>query len=174
MAVGDRLALIRHGTIVQIDTPQQIYSCPATASVAEIIGDPPMNVLLAAPSAGGIAIEGSDAVLPLRDALRIRAGTSIGVRARDLRIVEKPSPSTMRATVTVAEPGTKRSLITATVGRNIIRIAGGANERYRAGEEILIDWDGAHVFLFEGTGRVLIAESEIARQPIERTIGGRP
>ena len=43
MAVGDRLALIIRGRIVQTGTAEAVYARPATARVAEIVGDPPMN-----------------------------------------------------------------------------------------------------------------------------------
>ena len=114
MAVGDRLALIDRGRIVQTGTAEAIYARPATARVAEIVGDPPMNLVPVEPRAGGIEIDGSETVLPLRDDPQIAAGAYVGVRARDLRIVEEPSATTMRATVVVTEPGTKRSLITVT------------------------------------------------------------
>ncbi len=174
MAVGDRLALIVRGRIVQTGTAEAIYARPATARVAEIVGDPPMNLVPVEPRAGGIEIDGSETVLPLRDVPQIAAGAYVGVRARDLRIVEEPAATTMRATVVVTEPGTKRSLITVRIGRNTIRIVGGASETFRTGDEILVDWGGAHVFLFEGAERVLTAESVIARERVEEAIGGKP
>jgi iron(III) transport system ATP-binding protein len=38
LALGDRLAVMRNGTIEQFDTPQQIFDSPATEYVAEFMG----------------------------------------------------------------------------------------------------------------------------------------
>jgi putative spermidine/putrescine transport system ATP-binding protein len=38
MALSDRIALLRHGKIAQIDTPRDIYNRPRTAYVASFIG----------------------------------------------------------------------------------------------------------------------------------------
>jgi ABC-type sugar transport system ATPase subunit len=45
MALGERVAVINRGRIVQIGSPADIYDRPATRFVAQFIGDPPMNIL---------------------------------------------------------------------------------------------------------------------------------
>lgn len=45
MAMSDRIAVMRAGSIQQVGTPEEIYNRPATRFVAEFIGDPPMNFL---------------------------------------------------------------------------------------------------------------------------------
>jgi multiple sugar transport system ATP-binding protein len=45
MAMGDRVAVMDKGRIVQIGTPQQIYCEPIHAFVAGFFGTPPMNLL---------------------------------------------------------------------------------------------------------------------------------
>jgi multiple sugar transport system ATP-binding protein len=47
MTIGDRVALLRDGEIVQIGTPQELYDRPATPFAASFIGSPPMNLLSA-------------------------------------------------------------------------------------------------------------------------------
>ncbi len=37
-AIGDRLAVMKQGTVAQIDTPEQIWTAPADADVASIVG----------------------------------------------------------------------------------------------------------------------------------------
>ena len=44
MAMADRIAVMNHGVVDQIATPQEIYDCPRTMHVA-FIGSPPMNFL---------------------------------------------------------------------------------------------------------------------------------
>jgi multiple sugar transport system ATP-binding protein len=45
MTLGDRIAIMNHGKIVQCDTPQRIYAAPQHRFVAGFIGSPPMNLI---------------------------------------------------------------------------------------------------------------------------------
>ena len=45
MALADRIAVMRHGRIEQIGTPQELYDAPSTTYVAQFIGRPPMNLI---------------------------------------------------------------------------------------------------------------------------------
>lgn len=45
MALGDRVAVLLDGHIVQDDVPENIYDRPAAVPVARLFGDPPMNLL---------------------------------------------------------------------------------------------------------------------------------
>jgi multiple sugar transport system ATP-binding protein len=45
MAMADRIAVMNHGVVEQIGTPQEIYDRPCSMYVADFIGAPPMNLL---------------------------------------------------------------------------------------------------------------------------------
>ena len=45
MTLGDRLAVLRKGTLQQVDTPRVLYERPVNLFVAGFIGSPPMNFL---------------------------------------------------------------------------------------------------------------------------------
>ncbi|MGE5216538.1 MAG: ABC transporter ATP-binding protein, partial [Chloroflexota bacterium] len=45
MGLGDRIAVMRSGTVRQIGTPQEIYDEPADTFVAGFVGSPPMNLV---------------------------------------------------------------------------------------------------------------------------------
>ncbi len=47
MGLGDRIAVLDHGRIHQIGTPEEIYAEPADTFVATFIGSPPMNLVQA-------------------------------------------------------------------------------------------------------------------------------
>ena len=69
MTMGDRVAVMNHGVLQQVDTPQRLYDHPANLFVAGFIGTPPMNLL----EATVVSQNGSPAVaigkqqLPLSD-----------------------------------------------------------------------------------------------------------
>jgi multiple sugar transport system ATP-binding protein len=45
MGLGDRIVVMRKGTIHQVGTPLEIYHWPADTFVATFVGSPPMNLL---------------------------------------------------------------------------------------------------------------------------------
>ncbi|WIM11692.1 ABC transporter ATP-binding protein [Enhydrobacter sp.] len=45
MGMGDRIAVIDHGTLRQLGTPTEIYDRPADEFVATFLGTPPMNLI---------------------------------------------------------------------------------------------------------------------------------
>jgi ABC-type sugar transport system ATPase subunit len=44
MTLGDRIALLKDGSLIQVGTPQEMYDKPATPFAATFIGSPPMNL----------------------------------------------------------------------------------------------------------------------------------
>ncbi len=53
MAMGDRVAVMDAGRVLQCDTPAELYARPATAAVARVFGPLPMNLL---PAADGVVV----------------------------------------------------------------------------------------------------------------------
>jgi len=45
MGLGDRIAVMQHGRVRQIGTPQEVYDEPADTFVAAFLGSPPMNLI---------------------------------------------------------------------------------------------------------------------------------
>ena len=90
MTMGDDIAVMSGGRILQIGTPSEVYDRPATKFVASFIGSPPMNFWEASADQGGRLTTESgpdiDPPLETRDALSDRAGRRvlIGIRPHDL------------------------------------------------------------------------------------------
>jgi multiple sugar transport system ATP-binding protein len=70
MTLGHRVAVMRRGSIQQVDTPSRLYADPANVFVAGFIGSPPMNLLPGKVSAAGIELPFG--TVPLPDAYRDR------------------------------------------------------------------------------------------------------
>src|SRR5471030_1713347 len=58
MTLGDRIAVMKEGVVLQFGTPDDIYARPATRFVAEFIGSPAMNMIPAVRSGTGAAANG--------------------------------------------------------------------------------------------------------------------
>jgi multiple sugar transport system ATP-binding protein len=55
MTLGHRVAVMRDGRILQVDTPQALYAAPRNLFVAAFIGSPAMNLVEATVSDDGVA-----------------------------------------------------------------------------------------------------------------------
>jgi multiple sugar transport system ATP-binding protein len=55
MTLGQRVAVINEGRVLQCDTPQRLYDRPDNVFVAAFIGTPPMNLVEASIDAGEVA-----------------------------------------------------------------------------------------------------------------------
>src|SRR5581483_3388659 len=68
MTLGDRVAVMRKGSIQQVDTPKELYDNPANLFVAGFIGSPSMNFLAA--RVVGDKVELPFATVPAPDLVR--------------------------------------------------------------------------------------------------------
>jgi multiple sugar transport system ATP-binding protein len=98
MSMADRIAIMNHGLIQQVGTPQVVYLKPSNAFVAGFIGSPPMNFLECEISnndtdlqiiiAGILLKSGSDDLRKVFDRLyrkdELPAKLTIGIRPRDI------------------------------------------------------------------------------------------
>ena len=64
LALGDRVAVLDRGRLVQIGTPRDVYDRPASRAVAEFVGNPPMNFLADSQVLNGVPAEGELGVRP--------------------------------------------------------------------------------------------------------------
>jgi multiple sugar transport system ATP-binding protein len=55
MTLGQRVAVIRDGRVLQVDTPQRLYAAPRDLFVAAFIGSPAMNLVEATLEDGAVA-----------------------------------------------------------------------------------------------------------------------
>jgi sn-glycerol 3-phosphate transport system ATP-binding protein len=100
MTLGDRIAVMSGGNLLQLGTPQEIYRRPANVFVAGFIGSPPMNLLSA--SASGGRVHAGDLTLEVSGAPR--GELVVGVRPEALRLVTADAEEqAMRVRVEVVE-----------------------------------------------------------------------
>ena len=95
MALGDRVAVLSRGRIIQVDEPMRVWASPADLFVARFFGDPPLGLVQGPLHDDGSTawIEVSGAALRLHERQRAavaRRGTgfeiAVGLRADGVRI----------------------------------------------------------------------------------------
>jgi len=119
LSMADRIAVMRGGRVEQLDTPTQIYDAPATAFVADFIGQ--MNSFPARMSGRSngraqIAIAGVSAPLEARDNPALAVGDEIRAMIRPERIRiggnADPGSTSIAGTITDATFNGERLIVT--------------------------------------------------------------
>jgi multiple sugar transport system ATP-binding protein len=99
MTLGERVAVMRDGRVLQIDTPQELYASPVNLFVAAFIGSPAMNLVEAEVADGAVEFGGYRIAAP--DAPS--AGRVIvGIRPESFSDAASADPSLPRLGVDVA------------------------------------------------------------------------
>jgi multiple sugar transport system ATP-binding protein len=86
LTMGDRIAVLDRGRILQIGTAQDIYDRPATTFVAQLVGSPRINLVEAARDDGTLYVVDSTVRLPLPEGDGLPASFLLGVRPEDIRL----------------------------------------------------------------------------------------
>lgn len=128
LSMGDRIAVMREGRILQIDNPTRVYDMPVDHFVGSFIGNPPMNFITATRLADG---EWDVAGLRLPGPA---AGERLefAVRPEDVDV----APGGLRAVVRVVEPLGPHTLVTAEVGGRPFRAVLGTDVAVAPGDEL--------------------------------------
>src|SRR5450759_2580912 len=161
MSMGDRVAVMRAGKLVQVGDPLTIYNEPVDRFVGGFIGNPPMSFLPA-------RIERRDggAVAVLPDAGEVRIGADdglgghtgpilLGIRAENVEIVPAADGTMLRARVLVVEPLGSHNLVTLQVGAEQLKATTRPDERFERDQEVGLRVDPARI-------RWLDTEREVA------------
>jgi multiple sugar transport system ATP-binding protein len=123
LSMGDRIAVMKAGRIVQVDTPLAVYDDPADTYVGGFIGTPPMNFLDATVDDGRVRLSGG--TLPLGNRAHDLEGRELllGIRAEAITVEDEPSEHAIRATVVVLEPLGSHNLLTVRSGEDTLKVA---------------------------------------------------
>ncbi len=117
MTMGDRMAVMKAGVLQQLGTPGECYDQPNNIFVAQFVGSPPMNLVMAKIAegpkglllqVGGSSLEIPDSVVKARPALRGYAGkpVALGVRSEDMEdasLTDVPAERRVKGLVTLTE-----------------------------------------------------------------------
>jgi multiple sugar transport system ATP-binding protein len=132
LSMGDRVAVMRAGRIVQIDSPLGVYDNPADTYVGGFIGMPPMNFLPAEVVAAGterrVRLSGGPIRLP---AAQLPGETArplvLGIRAESIEIELSPADDLLPASVVVTEPLGSHNLLTVRSGTDLLKVSARAD-----------------------------------------------
>ena len=145
MTLASRIAVMREGRIVQLDTPKKIYSEPIDLFVAGFIGSPSMNLIEGAVENGFFVAKGVKIPVQLAD----RRDVVLGVRPEDLEIV-KQEGAAITAPAYALELTGESTLLTVKDGATSICVRGPADLETKIDEVCyLAPQAGGRIHLFD-------------------------
>jgi multiple sugar transport system ATP-binding protein len=125
LSMGDRIAVMNAGRIVQVDSPLAVYEHPADRFVGGFVGTPPMNFLNAEVEAragralariGGVTIDAGASIH--------RTGPMVlGIRAEGITLETAAADGLVPATVVVVEPLGSHNLVSVRSGDDLVKIS---------------------------------------------------
>ncbi|SDV48747.1 ABC transporter ATP-binding protein [Chitinasiproducens palmae] len=150
MAMSDRIAIMRHGRVAQVDPPQRLYDTPASLFIAEFLGD--NNRLPAARSAGPGAIRLDNGRLLATAEHGLPDGAAVIATLRPERLRWHTNGAGHIARVEASTYfGSQYELIVDAPGFGQLRVLSASDGRCCApaiGDTVSIDWAASDVRVF--------------------------
>jgi len=147
MSMGDKIAVLNQGRIIQVGTPKEIYDSPCNTFVARSVGSPPMNLL------NGV-LKGKKALFNAgKDALSVKSTTGtnsgemiFGIRPEDL-IVKSGEP--LEAKIFDVEDHGVNKVLSMNIGETRLHAMVSAKTKVALDETIRFGWNPDKVLLFD-------------------------
>jgi multiple sugar transport system ATP-binding protein len=146
LSLGDRIAVMLKGSILQMDAPIRVYEYPVNTFVGGFIGTPPMNFLKGEIVANGRApkIRVAGAVYALPEEVEDRARPLgregwqplMGIRAENIETSREALPDSIHGTVMISEPLGSQLLVTVRVGDQLIKVTAANDLHFEPDEDI--------------------------------------
>jgi multiple sugar transport system ATP-binding protein len=166
LSMGDRIAVMKSGRIVQVDTPLEVYDNPAEKFVGDFVGTPPMNFLSARVETNGAGpvVRLGGGTLPLERAGGLaNRDLLLGIRAEAIVVEPEPREGLIQATVVVVEPLGSHNLITVRAGEDIVKVSAGNHFFPEPGADVWLRLKPASIrWLDRETGKAIPATPEVA------------
>lgn len=171
MSMGDRIAVMKSGRIMQLDHPTKVYDLPVNQFVGGFIGTPPMNFLHGRVEGNGTGVHvalGSFRLTPpseLQSPLRGQQGQTIliGIRPESMEATRTSAADALAVTIDVVEPLGAQNLLTARIGEDTVKVSTHPDFQVSAGDTIWLRFPESKVrYMNPETGQVIEADGEKA------------
>ncbi|MFN8224808.1 MAG: ABC transporter ATP-binding protein [Gaiellales bacterium] len=165
MTMGSRIAVMNHGVLQQVGTPNEVYRRPANVFVATFLGAPPMNLIVGALEQvdGGWRFHGNgvdvnlsaDVLDPaaLEHEAEIHGEVSFGLRPEHFRLAAPGEPGGIPGRVEFLEPVGSDLYLTVEAGGTTVQVRTDPETAVAAGDNVTLRFDSSRVHLFGSNGR---------------------
>ena len=170
MALGDRIAVLAGGRIMQDAPPEAIYDAPATVAVARLFGDPPVNLVPCRPQSqpAGLQVEALGLALIL-DRDRAAAGRDclLGLRPESVQVHADARPGAAPAELVAVTPLHERLVLLLRTQAGEEVLASAADGVGRPGSAVWIGADPRRALLYDAASGQQVARVAPVPAPVE-------
>ena len=158
LTLADRIAVMKSGSIQQLDDPLTIYNKPKNRYVAGFIGSPSMNFikskLTGTTKAPTVEFEGNTVSLagyPFVEAPVIGSAVEFGARPEHIRVTRggKAAKGEINAVVELVEPMGSDALVWLKAGDQPISARVETTDGYKPGEKVQVQFRVDHASVFD-------------------------
>jgi multiple sugar transport system ATP-binding protein len=163
MTMGNRIAVLKKGTLQQIGTPREVYETPVNVFVASFVGHPMIALLRCRIAGDYLAIDGSDMTLAAEGRLlgAMKRATNqqvvLGLRSEDVTVSAMAEPGAVPAVVYAVEPLGDRCIYDLKVGGTLLRARTDPEYLLNQGDRVWIGFDPERAHLFDAQSEERIA-----------------
>jgi len=167
LSMGDRIAVMKDGTIQQFDNPSVVYDLPANEFIGGFIGNPPMNFMQGQVQRenGKLNVRIGDFTLTpaevMRPVLKPYDGKQvvIGIRAENMETLNQPAEDALEVEVLVVEPLGSQNLLTVIIGEDTVKVSTHPTFLVEPGMKVWLRFPADKIrWVDRDSGRVLYAE----------------
>jgi multiple sugar transport system ATP-binding protein len=150
LALGDRIAVLREGSLVQVGTPEQIWRQPADTFVARALGQPEINILDGVVDDGRIRLGNGSFDVPIPAYARCQRGdrVQVGLRPADLHVRDDATSDNIHGEVTLVERLGRNVELTVDVGGAELIVLASGREGHGEGAQVNLTIADSDVHVF--------------------------
>jgi len=157
MTLGNRIALLKDGSLVQVGTPEDMYARPRTAFAATFIGSPPMNLIgahirqedervFAVLGDSATKIELTKNMGPERWSKR---EIMVGIRPEHIHFSAESSPLNLSGRISAIESLGREFLLHVQTDCGVILVLD-ADKQFKSGDAVTLGVDPDRIHVFTG------------------------
>lgn len=161
LSMGEEIAVLRDGAVVQMGTPDELYETPCDLYVAGKIGSPHMNMITGKLTQDGTAFESAVGSIPLARKLgtaNAGEGAVVGIRPSDIRFAAHGEEG-FAASISMLEPLGDVTVVSLDAGGETLRMVlpESVASGLRAGQPAPIMLDSKKFYVFRASNGQAIA-----------------
>ncbi len=163
MALADRIAIMDHGKVIQVGTPQEVYQKPQTVFVASFLGNPPMNLLPCKLDLAHKQVLVNSDPFPLQDipqwanvVKQLSNGEKLylGIRPEHIRLHTEQVPMSLAGEMYVTQPLGAETLVILQVGETSVSVRLFTDEPPFYKGRVWIQPDARRIFFYRNSGEL--------------------
>jgi glycerol transport system ATP-binding protein len=162
LLLGGYTAVMDAGELLQYGPTAEVFHAPASIRVARAFSDPPMNLLAAQATEGGVTLTGGMLLalplpLPRQASRSVNVNLSVGFRASALRVRARPGDLSLPGQVELAEISGSDTFVHVHtgVGELVAQLTGVHN--FELGSAVTLHVHPGQVYVFDQAGALLVA-----------------